>query len=115
MLEVMVVVFALALFFDGIDAACVVLAEAKGEARFDRGEEGDPSSGRRTGLGGGQFESGDFLVDFGTVEMLHGNALRLGESVGLLAKGLGELLTMVWGVGTRRESGAGRIRTGRSG
>jgi hypothetical protein len=28
--------------------------------------------------------------------MLHGNALRLGESVGLLAEDLRELLTMVW-------------------
>jgi hypothetical protein len=94
-LEVVIVVFALALGFDGIDSAFLVLAEPVGKTGFDSGDQSDSSCGCGTGMGRGQFESGCFLVDFGTVEMPHGNALVFGELVGCSTETPSEFLAMV--------------------
>jgi hypothetical protein len=91
----MIVVFALALGFDGIDSAFRVLAESVGETGFDSGDQGDSACGRGTGMGRGQFESGCLLVDFRAVEMPHGNALVFGELVGCSTETLSEFLAMV--------------------
>jgi hypothetical protein len=46
-------------------------------------------------MAGGQFQGRSFLVDFGAVEMLYGNALCFGALVGLLTESPRELLAMI--------------------
>jgi hypothetical protein len=95
MLEVVVVVFALSLGFDGIDSAMLVPSESVGETGFDSGDQSDSARDSGVGMGLCQFQSGRLLVDFGTVEVPHGNALVFGELIGCPTKTLREFLAML--------------------
>lgn len=80
-LEVVVVVLALGGLPTRIDPARIVLAEAVGHARLDRGKHGDASEGGGTGLLGRHLERQHLLVDVRAVEVDQGNALLVREGL----------------------------------
>jgi hypothetical protein len=80
-------------FLARLEESLAVFAEAKRQAGFLTGKEGDASAGAL--VLAREFESDGFLVDGRTIQMDDGDAFAVGEGVGLLAEDAGEFFAVI--------------------